>query len=331
MSRIRPPFTTSMTGPRTTPPSSLIFSIVPHARSYWARFFERTRRPSLSSFCRTSASTSSPSDTISCASTSWRIESSRAGMTPSDLKPMSSRTSSRSTLTTVPVTMSPSSNSTIVWLIASSKESAAEVVLDDLCAGCRRRRRRRCHARSGRRMHAGASVSRSGRRTSDVDEGSPSSTSVGRARSCSGCGCRSVVGLRLRPSPQLRCVRSNGQLIAALAMRRRGDSDRLGVRPGRAPGDVHLEGDRQRVGVAHRRERELVRLAPARPREPRRAPRRAPAGRSASRGRAASSAASRRTSAILKMSAARPWMPAFIAWRSAAWRTRKLSEASSGR
>jgi hypothetical protein len=30
---------------------SLIFSIVPHARSYCARFLDRIRRPSLSSFC----------------------------------------------------------------------------------------------------------------------------------------------------------------------------------------------------------------------------------------------------------------------------------------
>jgi hypothetical protein len=37
--------------------SSLIFSIVPQARSYWARFLDRIRRPSLSSFWRTKAST----------------------------------------------------------------------------------------------------------------------------------------------------------------------------------------------------------------------------------------------------------------------------------
>ena len=51
-----PPLTTSMTGPLTTSSASLSFSIVPHARSYWARFFERIRRPSLSSFWRTRAS-----------------------------------------------------------------------------------------------------------------------------------------------------------------------------------------------------------------------------------------------------------------------------------
>ena len=50
------------------------------------------------------------------------MDSSRAGMTPSDLNPMSRRTSSLSTLTTVPFTMSPSSNSTIVPAIASSNE-----------------------------------------------------------------------------------------------------------------------------------------------------------------------------------------------------------------
>ena len=40
---MRPPLTTSITGPSTTPSASLIFSIVPHARSYWARFFDRTQ------------------------------------------------------------------------------------------------------------------------------------------------------------------------------------------------------------------------------------------------------------------------------------------------
>src|SRR5581483_11733113 len=44
----------------------------------------------------------------------------------------------------------------------------------------------------------------------------------------------------------------------------------------------------------------------------------------------ASRAWSRRTNATLKMSAARPWMPAFMAWRSPAWRMRKLPDASSG-
>ena len=51
MSRIRPPLTTSMTVPVTMPSFSLIFSIVPQARSYWARFLDRISRPSLSSFC----------------------------------------------------------------------------------------------------------------------------------------------------------------------------------------------------------------------------------------------------------------------------------------
>ena len=60
MSRIRPPLTTSMTVPVTMPSSSLIFSIVPQARSYCARFLDRISRPSLSSFWRTRASTWSP-------------------------------------------------------------------------------------------------------------------------------------------------------------------------------------------------------------------------------------------------------------------------------
>ncbi len=96
-------------------------SMSPQARSYCARFLERTSRPSLSSFWRTRASIWSPSETISDGSTSLRMLSSRDGITPSDLKPMSRSTSSLSTFTTVPVTMSPSSNSTIVPLMASSK------------------------------------------------------------------------------------------------------------------------------------------------------------------------------------------------------------------
>ena len=82
---IRPPLTTSMTGPSTMPSDSLIFSIVPQARSYWARFFDRRSRPSLSSLVRTRASSSSPIFTTSKGLTSLRIESSREGMTPSDL------------------------------------------------------------------------------------------------------------------------------------------------------------------------------------------------------------------------------------------------------
>ncbi|CPU64633.1 Uncharacterised protein [Mycobacteroides abscessus] len=85
MSRMRPPLTTSMTVPVTTPSSSLIFSIVPQARSYWARFLDRIRRPSLSSFWRTRASTASPTLTTSPGSTSCLMDSSREGMTPSVL------------------------------------------------------------------------------------------------------------------------------------------------------------------------------------------------------------------------------------------------------
>ena len=61
--------------------------------------------------------------TISDGSTSLRMDSSRTGMTPSDLKPMSRSTSSRSILTTVPSTRSPSSNSTMVPAMASSRDA----------------------------------------------------------------------------------------------------------------------------------------------------------------------------------------------------------------
>src|SRR5450756_2419377 len=77
--------TTSITVPVTIWSSSLSFSIVPQARSYCARFLDRISRPSLSSFCRTSASTWSPTETTSLGSTSCLIESSREGMTPSVL------------------------------------------------------------------------------------------------------------------------------------------------------------------------------------------------------------------------------------------------------
>ena len=67
------------------PSSSLTFSIVPHARSYCARFLDRISRPSLSSFWRTRASTCSPMETTSLGSTSCLMLSSREGMTPSVL------------------------------------------------------------------------------------------------------------------------------------------------------------------------------------------------------------------------------------------------------
>ena len=85
MSRIKPPLTTSITGPLIVWPDAIVSSIRPQARSYCARFFDRIRRPSLSSFCRTRASIRSPTLTTSFGSTSWRIDSSFDGITPSDL------------------------------------------------------------------------------------------------------------------------------------------------------------------------------------------------------------------------------------------------------
>ena len=84
-SMIRPPFTTSMTVPSTGSPDSAAPSMRRHAFSKRARFLDMMRRPSWSSLVRTSASTSSPSSTSSCGSTLLRMESSFAGMTPSDL------------------------------------------------------------------------------------------------------------------------------------------------------------------------------------------------------------------------------------------------------
>ena len=57
MSTMRPPLTTSMTGPDTTASASFLASMSPQARSYCARFFDSSRRPSLSSLVSTRAST----------------------------------------------------------------------------------------------------------------------------------------------------------------------------------------------------------------------------------------------------------------------------------
>ncbi len=85
MSRISPPLTTSITGPVIVWPEFMTSSIRPQARSYCARFLDRIRRPSLSSFWRTRASIWSPTFTTSFGSTSCRIDSSLEGITPSDL------------------------------------------------------------------------------------------------------------------------------------------------------------------------------------------------------------------------------------------------------
>ena len=82
---MRPPLTTSMTFPVTGSPDSAAASMRFHASSKRARFFERMRRPSASSYVRTSASISSPTDTSSAGLTERRIVSSATGMTPSDL------------------------------------------------------------------------------------------------------------------------------------------------------------------------------------------------------------------------------------------------------
>ncbi len=82
---MRPPLTTSITRPLTGSPLSAAPSIAFQASSNRARFFERSRRPSASSFVITRASISSPTETSSAGFTFRRIESSATGMTPSDL------------------------------------------------------------------------------------------------------------------------------------------------------------------------------------------------------------------------------------------------------
>ena len=71
--------------PVTGWPLSAAASIDFQASSKRARFLDRIRRPSASSFVSTSASTSSPRLTSSAGLTERRIESSATGMTPSDL------------------------------------------------------------------------------------------------------------------------------------------------------------------------------------------------------------------------------------------------------
>ena len=101
---IRPPFTTLLTLPFTRPPSSKTLTIFSQF-CLWAAFsLERTTMPS--SFSRRSrrTSTSSPSS-ISSSSNS------EAGITPSDLYPISTITTWGRMSRMVPVTMDPSRNS----------------------------------------------------------------------------------------------------------------------------------------------------------------------------------------------------------------------------
>ena len=73
---------------------------------------------------------------MSAGSASLRMDSSREGMTPSLLNPMSTSTSSRSILTTVPSTRSPSSKSVsvpsisaFIWSSETSSKSMTDVFL----------------------------------------------------------------------------------------------------------------------------------------------------------------------------------------------------------
>ena len=82
---MRPPLTTSITRPLTASPLSAAASIAFQASSKRARFLDRMRRPSASSFVITSASISSPTETSSAGLTERLIDSSETGITPSDL------------------------------------------------------------------------------------------------------------------------------------------------------------------------------------------------------------------------------------------------------
>ena len=80
---MRPPLTTSMTVPSTVSPAVEAASMRFQAFSKRARFLDRIRRPSWSSFCITRASIISPSCTSSSTFTDLRMLSSLSGITPS--------------------------------------------------------------------------------------------------------------------------------------------------------------------------------------------------------------------------------------------------------
>ena len=77
----------------------------------------------------------SPTETMSPGSASWRIESSREGITPSVLYPTSSKTSSRSILTTVPSMRSPSLKNFRVFSTAARNSSAVPMSFTATCFG----------------------------------------------------------------------------------------------------------------------------------------------------------------------------------------------------
>jgi hypothetical protein len=104
MSRMSPPLTTSITVPSTTSSASFLASIVP---PLVLGVSHRISRPSSSLLLRPGPDLVADLDDIVRVDVVL-IDSSREGMTPSVLYPMSRRTSSRSTLTMVPSTMSPS-------------------------------------------------------------------------------------------------------------------------------------------------------------------------------------------------------------------------------
>src|SRR5919206_3495588 len=155
---------------------------------------------------------------------------------------MSSRTSSLSTLTTMPLTMSPSSNSTMVPAMASSNEMPSRSSATT-CLG----------------MYSSPSASDG----VAVGAGSPAScwawSDMGLCgRFLYGQVCASTAGGR-RPRGRNMARRANRTIAARATVPDGGLGRRplLGLGPAAAPGQVHLQGHRELARSLHRRQSEL--------------------------------------------------------------------------
>ena len=167
---------------------------------------------------------------------------------------MSSSTSSLSILTTVPLTIWPSSTSTIVPSMASAKDMP-EVVVDDLAGGVVALLRRRCpwpgrrggvvsDKRTGLLSDGtGCSVDADGEQRSGRP-GRSGATGYRRRAEARTLGREPTVNTGRRPAS-----RRTSRVAQPAAPARRCSA--LGVGPGGAPGDVDLEGHVELGGVAH--------------------------------------------------------------------------------
>ena len=264
MSRIRPPLTTSMTGPVTTPSSSLICSMSPQARSYWARFLDRTSRPSLSSFGEDEGL-----DLVAQRHDLVRVDVVADRQLPAGDHALGLVADVEQDL--VPVDLDHGALDELAVLdrhhgaVDGVVEAAAEVVLGDLRGGCRCRPRRRCRTRWGRRWLRGRARRSGCRRTRErafresgtVDARRAGATNARRAAytgaSCPGHGRRAT-------------SRSSGVSVVGGAAGVGARGDRPDVLDRRArPRAASRRSSRGVKQVVHR--------SPRPPRRPRRAPR----------------------------------------------------------